>query len=63
MGEVTLRHEIVSLNDAINVVGVNTNSDAHDHMLRAFGHASVDAEEIRSFQGFETEAVIVTLIQ
>ena len=46
MGEATFRHEIISLNDPLNVAAVNTDSDAHDHMLRALGHASVDTKEV-----------------
>ena len=63
MGEATFRHEIISLNDSLNVAAVNTDSDAHDHMLRALGHASVDTKEVGSLEGFEPEAVIETLTQ
>ena len=46
MDEETLRHEIVSLNGSINVVAVNTNSDAHDEVLRPFGRTPVDFKKI-----------------
>ena len=36
---------------------MDTDSDTHQHVLRAFRNAAVDPEQIRTLQGFETEAV------
>lgn len=56
MCEITLGHEVVGLEHALDVGAMNANRDAHYHVLRAFGDATVDAEEIRSLESFESEA-------
>ncbi len=58
MGEVSLRHQVVSLNDLVNVSTVNTNSDTHDHVLRSLDDFAIDSEKVRSFKSFETEIVV-----
>ena len=55
VGEVTLGHQVVCLNDAVEISSVDTNSDTHDHLLRALGYSSIDPEEIRAFECLETE--------
>jgi hypothetical protein len=38
---------------------VDTDGDARDHVLRPFGDAAVDFEEVRAFEGFEAKADLV----
>jgi len=56
--EITFGHEVVPLNNSIKVRvrAVDSDSDSHNHVLRSFGYASVNAEEIGAFEGFEAEA-------
>jgi len=56
MGEVPFGHEVVSLEDALDVRAVDANGDTHDHVLWALGDAAVDAEKVRSFESLEAEA-------
>lgn len=58
MGEVTLRHKVIGLDDTLEVGAVNTDSDTHDHMLRALGNTSVETEEVGPLEGFETKATV-----
>lgn len=58
MREVSLGHEIVSLNDTINIGAMNSNRNTHNHMLWTFSNASINAEEVRPFQCFETKAKV-----
>lgn len=43
MREIPLRHEVICLEDAIDVRAVNADGDAHYHVLGAFGNTVVDA--------------------
>lgn len=56
MGEKTLAHKMVCFDGAVNVVAVDTNGDTHQHVLRTLSDASVKAEEVGSFERFETKA-------
>ena len=53
MGEVTFRHEVIRLENSIDVGTMNTNSNTHDHML---GYTTVNAKQIWSLKGFESKA-------
>jgi hypothetical protein len=46
MSEITLRHEIVCLDDTINVISVDADGDAHNHMLWSFSYTTIDAKEV-----------------
>ena len=41
MGEVAFGHEVVGLEDAIDVAPVDAHSDTHDHLLGTLGDAAV----------------------
>ena len=58
MGEVSLRHEIVSLDDSINVACVDTDGNAHDHVLGSFDDLAVDSEEVGALKGLEAKVVV-----
>lgn len=46
MGEITLRHEIVCLSDTLDVISVDADGDAHDHMLWSLSYTTIDAKEV-----------------
>ena len=55
--EVAHGKEVVRLNDTLNVVSVNADADAHEHVLRTFGNVSIQLEEITLFERFESKIV------
>mgnify|MGYP001587020265 FL=1 len=58
VGEEALRHEVVRLKDAVDVAAVDTDGDAHEHVLRALSDLAVDAEEVGSLEGLEAKVVL-----
>lgn len=54
-----LRHEIISLDSAINISAMNTNSDSHQHMLRSLDSSSINLEQIGLLERLEPEIVVV----
>ena len=49
MGKVLLRHELVGLDGGVDVLAVDADRDAHDHVLRPFRNFPVAAHEVGSF--------------
>jgi hypothetical protein len=43
---------------ALDVRAVDADHDTHYHVLGTFGDAAINAEEVRSLEGFESEAGI-----
>lgn len=58
VGEVTLRHEVVRLQDAVDVRAVNSDSDTHEHVLRSLSDLAIDAKKVRSLECLEAEVVL-----
>jgi hypothetical protein len=58
VGEVALRHEVVGLENSVDVFAVYSDGDAHEHVLRTLSNFAVDAKEVRAFQRFEAEVVL-----
>ena len=56
MGEIALGHEVVGLNNALNVGPVDAYSDTHKQVLRSLGRDAIDLQQVRPFEGFETKA-------
>lgn len=56
MGEVPLAHQVVRLDTLFDVGAVDTDGNSHEHVLRSLGDSSVDSKQVRSLEGFETEA-------
>ena len=59
MDEVTLGHEIVCLDGTLDVVPVDADGDAHEHVLWALGNLAIDAEEVRALESLEAEVLVV----
>lgn len=46
MGKVSLRHQVIRLENAFDVFAMDTNSDTHNHVLWALGNTPVYSEKI-----------------
>lgn len=58
MSKESLRHEVVGLEDLVNVGTVDANSDTHHHVLGSLNNLAVDSKEVRSLEGLETKVVV-----
>ena len=56
VGEIALGHEVICLNNALNVRSVNSYGNTHKHVLRSFGRDTIDLQQVRPFKGLETKA-------
>jgi len=56
MGEIALGHEVVGLNNTIDVGSMDAYGDTHKQVLRPLGRDAIDLQQVRSFEGFETKA-------
>lgn len=50
--------EVVGLDYALDVSSVNTDGNTHEHVLRPFSDAAIDAEQVRPLERLEAEAEI-----
>lgn len=55
MGKVPLAHQVIGLDDLVDVLSPDSNSDTHDHVLRTFSNLAIDSEEVRSLERLEAE--------
>ena len=46
VGEGLERHEVVGLNDALDVVSPDTDSNTHDHVLGTLGNLAIELQEV-----------------
>ena len=53
-----LAHQVVSLEDLLDVVPVNADGNTHDHVLRPLGNLAVDAEEVTPLEGLVSKVVV-----
>ena len=56
MGEIALGHEVVGINNTLDVGPMDAYSDAHKQVLRPLGRDAIDLQQVRPFEGFETKA-------
>ena len=61
VGKPLFRQQIVGLNGRVNIFLVNSNGYPHQHVLWAFGNASVNLQQVRFFEGFVAK-IIITVI-
>ena len=57
MGEESVRQKVVGLEDAGDVVHVDADGDAHEHVLGTLGDLAVDLEQVGLLQSLEAEVV------
>jgi len=55
MGEITLGHEVIGLNNALDVGPMDAYSDTHKQVLRPFGRDAIYFQQVRPFESFETK--------
>lgn len=58
MGHEFLRQKFVRFNSRINVGTMNPNGHSHQHMLGPFNRFSIDLQQARPFQRFESEVAV-----
>ncbi len=58
VGEVTLGEAFVGLEDAVNIVSVDSDGDTHKHALWAFCNLSVHLEKVGLFQCLEAKVIV-----
>jgi len=56
MREIALGHEVVGLNNTLDIGSMDAHSDTHKQVLRPLGRDAIDLQQVRPFEGFETKA-------
>ena len=56
VSEIALGHEVIGLNNTLEVGSVDSYSNTHKHVLRSLCRDTVDLQQVRPFKGFETKA-------
>ena len=59
VGKPALRHQVVGLDCALDVVLVDADGDAHEHVLRTLGDLAVELQQVRALERLEAEVVVV----
>jgi hypothetical protein len=54
-------HEVVCLQDSLNIVTPDTNRYAHDHVLRTLDDLAVDLEKVGSLQSLKAEVLVLKI--
>lgn len=55
MGEKALGHEVIGLNNVLDVRSVDAHCNTHEHVLRPLSRDTIDLQQVRAFEGFKTE--------
>ena len=53
MCEITFRHEIVHLNNPVNIRTMDPDGNSHDHVLWSFSYMSIDAKKVGMFESLK----------
>ena len=61
VGEPALGHQVVGLDRTLDVILVDADGDAHQHLLRAFGHFAVELEQVGALERLESEVVVAEI--
>ena len=61
MCEQLLGHKVVGLNGLFDLITMDANRDTHKHVLWSFPDFLVIFEKVGSFQGLETEVLVVEI--
>jgi hypothetical protein len=54
-------HQVVSLDDMINIGAVNADCDMHYHVLWTFSNTAINAEKIGTFKGLESKTTCIVI--
>ena len=55
MCEIMFRHEIVCLNNPVNIRTMDPNGNSHDHVLWSFRYASINVKKVGTFESLKLE--------
>ena len=61
MREPAFAHQVISFNDRRNVIFVDADGDAHQHLLRPFDDFAIHFEEIRALKRLKAEIIIAKI--
>ena len=59
MSEPLLREEMICLSGRLDVVLVDTDSNAREHVLRACNNTAVDAEEVGALESLDPKVIVI----
>ena len=59
MSEPSLRHQMISFDNRIDIILVDTNSNPHQHVLRPFNNISLYFQQVGPLKGLEAKVIIV----
>lgn len=57
--EILHAHEVVSLEGGVDVIAMNADGDAHEHMLWSLDGLAIDLHQVRSLQSLEAKVVVL----
>jgi hypothetical protein len=57
MREVSFGHQIICLNDPVDVIAMYPYSNTHYHVLWTLGDTSINTQEVGALEGLESEAI------
>ena len=63
MGKIALGHEVVGLNNTLDVRSMDAYCDTHEQVLWPLGRDTVDLQQVRPFEGFETKAKESSIVE
>ena len=61
MSKVALTHQVVGVEGLLDVGVMNTDSHAHEHVLRTLGDLAIKFEQIGTLKGLETKVVVIVV--
>ena len=61
MSEVLVGHQVICLNNFLNIIAMYANGNTHDQVLWSLGDFAIEAEEVRAFECFEAEVLVVEI--
>lgn len=59
MSEELARHEVVSLEDTLNIVTPDADSHTHDHVLGTLNNLAINLEEVGSLKSLEAKVLVL----
>ena len=61
MSKPTLGEQVVGLNSRFDIMLVDTNSNTHKHVLRAFYYTAIHTEEVGTLESLETKVIVIKI--
>jgi hypothetical protein len=51
-------HEVVRLDDLLDIIAVDADGNTHEQVLRSLGDLAIDAEQVGPLEGLEAKVVL-----